>query len=231
MASSPLTNIIARGKRKNNKRGAATSQGSKNELFIGYKDGFHLKVPVPRLPRILGSLKTLNATNAVYPTCLPLDFAIAPINYNIASGSFANATQLKLDTLLNANTVNALGIMFSEYAIVGLRLEISLSTITNAGGFMIFAIDEKDTAAPTSNIVSKPHIELMAAPTVNGKNSVYINWKANDFLDLTWLATNNYQTSCTFKMYGDGTVTGTSGGLTAKLHVTGSVALCLRGLK
>lgn len=217
---------------KNNKRsGTATAKGSNpSEVFIGYRDGFHLRFPTPRLPRILGNLNSLSSTNSVYPACLSIDMPITPQNATVTSGAASGVFNIGLSALIGSTRFAKWAAVFREYCLVGLRLELSLTSTTNGQGFVVWSIDESSNTSPGTEVLSQPHLELPLAPTVNGKNRVFLNWQPKDYEDLEWTNTGTGVNTAYFKCFASTANTFTGATTSANMMITGTVAVCFRGL-
>lgn len=192
-----------------------------------------LNVPLPRLPRLLGNLHNLSASNSVYPACLPLDFPMQGKKYASVTGSISQVVPIDTNLLINFVGPQA---TFDEYCIVGATFEVTVLDNFRTGGtaplgWLAALIDEESSGAPTNASLGRPHCELMLNSTSGQMRTVKISWKPQDFTDLTWLpTTNTSQPRAWLKLYANNTYTFTASDQTTGVAVTGSLALCFRGL-
>lgn len=187
--------------------------------------GFRAEFPQPRLPRLLGSDRSLSQANSVYPT-VQLDVPLAPQVVSLVAG--AVAASIPLDTTI-LSLFSKLGAAFREYAIVGARLELRMNNIATTAGLVIAFIDEDSSGAPSaSDAKDRPKLDLLCAPTfVPG--GYHISWTPRDLLDLDYVSTGTNFTPAWLKIFASVADTFTTSSTTGQVLVTGALALTFRG--
>jgi hypothetical protein len=175
----------------------------------------------------------ISANQAVYPRKLTLDFPIEILAFALSAGALSISQAVDANALLSQAT--NFYALFTEYCLVGLRLEFRVgATITAAQGLYLAYIDEKNSAAPTLlQAQSRPHIEGLISPS-ESPSCKFLQWKAQDYADLTWNSCANAGASpfipCYFKIFASPAGTATSATTVASIIVTGTVRLQFRGL-
>ncbi len=187
---------------------------------------FMLEMPVPRLPRWVGT-PNLSADNSVYPR-VNLDVPILPFGATITAGSMTQV--INVDSSLVPNFATRFGATFKEFAIVGCRFEVRQVISANPQGVALVYFDEDSNAAPSSSALNYAHAELPIVTTsVDSTGSLHkVEWVAKSYADLTWDAIGTSGVVGYLKLYA-GTATGTAASTTATYIVTGAFAICFRG--
>ncbi len=190
--------------------------------------GVRVLLPIPRLPRAIGSNKDLKVGDSIYPSRVNLDVPITPFQVTLVAGAVASSTALDSALL---PTFSRFSNLFREYAIVGARLELRLLNVPGAaqGGFIAAALDESSNAAPTATILQAPHVEMMCSGYVTEVDAHLIDWKASDVTDLDWTITSTNLQPVWLKIFAATATTLTAAGNTASVLVTGALALSFRG--
>lgn len=189
---------------------------------------FRLEMPMPRLPRWLGT-PSLSANNAVYPR-LNLDMPVTLVVQAVASGALAAV--VNIDNTVIPNFATRFGSTFKEFAIVGARFEIRLLNATTAPqGFVLAYIDEVSNAAPTSTSVNYAHAEIpIVEYPVDSSGSLHkVSWVARSYADLTWDAIGTSGVVAYLKLFASNAQTGTGATTAAQIIISGAVSLCFRG--
>jgi hypothetical protein len=121
------------------------------------------------------------------------------------------------------------GTTFYEYCIVGARVEITNGNSSNAQGVLSIYVDEKSGTPAVAKAKNSPHLSLPITSQNVGR-SYTVEWKAQDYDDLIWNAIGNSFTAAYVNLYTDSSF-GTGGTTTAQFTVTGTFALCFRGVR
>lgn len=189
--------------------------------------GFRLDFPFPRLPRWIGT-PNLSASNVVYPR-VNLDIPIAVQSASVTAG--AMATVLNIDTSAIANWSTRFGALFKEFAIVGARFEVRITSATTPQGMILAYVDEGASGAPTASALDYAHAEIpITSTSIDSTGSLHrVEWTAHSFADLTWDLSNTSGVVGYLKLYASTGSTGTAAGTTANVLITGSYAVCFRG--
>lgn len=217
------------------KKSSSKHNNSKPQNGLHISNGrIQLNVPIPRIPRLIGSLHRLSSSNSVYPHCLPLDVPLTGEKYAGLSGAIAQSIAIGITRF--SRYANFL-LCFREWAIVGAKLEITVADNFRTGGtaplgWAVITLDEKSSSAPTFNESSAmPHCELMLNSTNGQMRSCIVTWKPQDFLDLEWQSSSSTAfTPIYCKIFSSPASTYTASDQTTGYIVTGSIALCFRGL-
>jgi hypothetical protein len=211
------------------KRGSKRpKQSGGNQRQVLDVSGFmnRMGLPVPRLPFLIGSATNLPDQLSVYPSNVKLDFPITPQFFNITSGALS--TYLAISTNLCTLAADFIA-LFNEYSVVGAKFEMRINNAINQAGLILVYIDEKSLSAPVAaEAVARPHLELVVSNTESPSRHT-IEWKARDYLDLQWTATNVATTPAYLKLFASTAATGTSGTTAAQVCVTGAISMCFRG--
>jgi len=202
------------------KKGTKRSTRSKNSNASG-------ALPRPRLPRDLSSSSTLTARSVIYPRMIKLDFSIAPAQYGVVTG--ATAVNFGLGSTNSTSTGNAFG-LFSEYAIVGVRLHIRQITTASPQGAVWIAIDEKIATTPTAASMQDKDKLVVILSQNDAVKDYKLQWKAGDYDDLAWNASNSSYNAFNLKIFASTAATLTSATTASTILITGSMAFCFRGL-
>jgi hypothetical protein len=191
-------------------------------------------LPVPSLPRRIGSTHNLKAGDSVTPTRITLDFPIVPQLVSVGTNG-ACVQVISVNPALIKNFTN-FAACFKEYCIVGMKGELRCidganTQGVNAAGLLLCALDEKNSAASTfQTIQDQAHIEALI-PYSADMLTYTIDWKPQDFEDLLWLFTTNVTTNPVYvKFYSD--TSNTFGGGTAasaSFAFTGALRVDFRG--
>lgn len=190
--------------------------------------GFRLDFPIPRLPRWLGT-PNLRANNSVYPR-VDLDVPIAVDGVAIVSGALAQV--ISVDTTLINSWATRFQSLFQEFAIVGARFEIRITTVTSGQGMILAYIDENSATAPTSTqALARPHAEIpVTSTTIDSAGSMHVvEWRAHSYADLTWDPVSATGIVAYLKLFASVAFTGTSASTAAQITVTGAYAVSFRG--
>lgn len=215
-------------KKKNKKQSAQNSGGGSRMVDVRGPGGFRLSFPVPRLPAILGSARSLSADNTIYPPMLRLDAPITPQPLTITAGALAVSVAVT-NAIIQAWSTR-FAALFREYCIVGARLEIrQINATTLPQGVLLAYIDEDSSANPTfSSSANRARLDM--ALVSNPVDRVYmLNWKPLDYLDLDWTSVGTNTTPAFLKLYTDTANCGTAATTALQIMVTGTLALCFRG--
>jgi hypothetical protein len=210
-------------KKKSSKRPGAASRPTLDVSGFLQKMG----LPVPRLPFMIGSDADLNATNAVYPKMVKLDFPIIPQILTLSSGGLVSVININVNLIEEITSIQGL---FAEYAIVGARFEYRVNATGTPQGLYLAYVSEKDSAVPTgAQALNSPHIEGLVNNT-ESPSCHRIAWKAADYLDMDWTTTaSSSDTPIYLKTFASTSTTGTSASTSAQILITGALALCFRG--
>jgi hypothetical protein len=196
--------------------------------MISVRSGrFLLEMPVPRLPRWLGT-PNLSASNSVYPR-VDLDVPIACTNVSFTAGSLAEV--FSIDNTAIPNFATRFGATFKEFAIVGARLELRLTSATTPQGVLLAYIDELSNASPTATSVDYAHAEVpVVGSVVDSTGSIHkISWMAKSYADLTWDPIGTAGTVAYLKIFGNVANTGLNAATAGALMITGAYSVCFRG--
>ncbi len=189
--------------------------------------GFRLDFPIPRLPRWIGT-PNLSQSNSVYPR-INLDVPIVISTQSVAAGAIAIASPI--DTTNIPSFATRFGATFKEFAIVGARFELRVTSVTTPQGVVLAYIDENSNAAPTSTALNYAHAELpLTGTSVDSTGSIHkVDWIARAYDDLTWDPIGTTGNVGYLKLFASNAATGTAAGTTATILVTGCLSLCFRG--
>jgi hypothetical protein len=214
-----------KGKKKNKNNGQP-GNGGRTYAMVTSK-GIRLDLPLPRLPRWLGT-PNLSSGNAVYPR-VNLDVPILISSQAVAAGAIAFVSNI--DTTAINNFAGRFGATFKEFAIVGARYELRITNVTNPQGMVLAYIDETSNAAPTSTSLNYSHAELpIVASSVDSTGSMHrVEWVAKSYTDLDWDAIGTAGTVGYLKLFASNASTGTAAATTASIVVSGCFAICFRG--
>jgi len=216
-----------RNNRKSLKKGSKKASGQRM-INISGPGGFRLDFPVPRLPRWLGT-PNLAASNSVYPR-VNLDIPLLIETASITTGSLASV--VNIDTSAIENWSTRFQSLFQEFAIVGARFEMRVTTVSSGQGLVLAYIDENSASAPTSAIaLSRPHAEIpICSTSVDTTGSIHsVEWVARSYADLTWDPTSTSGVVAYLKLFASVAGTGTSSTTGAAISITGALAVCFRG--
>lgn len=160
----------------------------------------------------------------IFRTTLPCTLT----TLNLAGGAIAQAIQVNPTSLI-ANWASWTN-LFQEYAVVGARFRVNVSTAANPAGFTAMFFDEKSVAAPVAGDLSKARLNVSADP--NESPSDYIlEWKPDDYLDLQWSPTSTTVVPVTIKAWASAATTGTTAATTTQTCLNGELAIDFRGIK
>ncbi len=217
--SLPKTMPKGKGRNQNSNKGG----GNMINVTAGR---FRMEMPMPRLPRWLGT-PSLSANNVIYPR-VNLDMPTTLQVLGLAAGSLASSTNI--DSSLIPNFATRFGATFKEFAIVGCRFELRLTSTSTPQGFILGYIDEFSNAAPTSTSLNYAHVEVpLVGTSVDSTGSIHkIEWVARSYADLTWDAIGTSGVVAYLKLFAS-SATGTNASTTATLLVSGAVSICFRG--
>jgi hypothetical protein len=192
-------------------------------------------MPVPSLPRRIGSQLNLKAGDSIQPGRITLDFPIVPTRVTLSGGTASCTQVISVNPSLIEN-FSSFAACFKEYCIVGMKGELRCidgpnTQGVNATGLLLCALDEKSSAASTfQTIQDQAHIEALVPYSADMVTHT-IDWKPQDFEDLLWLFTTNLTTTPVYvKFYAD--VANTFGGGTAasaSFAFTGALRVDFRG--
>ncbi len=189
--------------------------------------GFRLDFPIPRLPKWLGT-PNLSQANSVYPR-VDLDIPIVISSQAVAAGAIAISSNIDTSNVPSWST--RFGATFKEFAIVGARFELRVTSSTNGQGVVLAYIDENSNAAPTSTALNYPHAEIpLVSNSVDSTGSIHrVEWVARSYADLTWDAIGTSGIVGYLKLFASNAATGTGATTTANILVSGVFAVCFRG--
>lgn len=213
-------------RRKKNKNGQPKA---KNDRLVSVEGpgGFSLKFPIPRLPSWLGAADRLAANAAVYPR-VDLDVPIIPFVQVVASGALAAVTAVDPNVLVSSWS-SRFSNTFREYCVVGLRIEMTLVTVTNPAGLVLVFVDETLATAPNAGSLYTPHMEVPLVNYPDGRTQLLEYKPSGSYTDLDWVPTTATSTKQWVKFFASnaGTLTGAS--TAASVICRGTIALCFRG--
>jgi hypothetical protein len=217
-------------KNKQNKTKKSTTGGGGGGgrmVNISGPGGFRLDFPIPRLPRWIGT-PNLGAGVAVYPR-VNLDIPISPAPVAVAAGAIAGV--VNIDTSLVRAWATRFQTLFREFAIVGVRFEIRVTSTAAGQGLVLVFVDETSNAAPTAAALDFAHVEVpLVASNVDSAGSLHkLEWVAKSFADLTWVSTATAGTVAYLKVFASNADTGTAAGTAANIMITGAIAVAFRG--
>jgi hypothetical protein len=219
---------------KNKKNNSQRRKRNPNDPLRG------VSLPVPSLPRWVGSALSLSSKNSVSPNRVFLDIPILPnqINSSVAGPPWI-AQAIPIDQTLLPNFA-ALATVYKEFCVVGFRGEVrfltsTISMVVNPSGFVLVAVDEKDASAPTfASIKDLSHMEVLNSPTESPSRHL-IAWIPQDLEDLQWQFTDaaTPNTPAWLKFYADSANTFFSNGstITSAFGLTGCMRVMFRGLQ
>lgn len=185
-------------------------------------------IPIARLPkRVERQYGKLNWKQSVAPQIFNIDLPINVTTFNVAAGAGTASVGLS-DGAIPAFATR-FGSTFYEYCVVGARLEVVLNQTTNQAGVVAVYVDEKSAIANTAKAKSGPHLSIPITQQSVGRVST-IEWKAQDYDDLLWNAIGTSFNAAYVNLITDSTF-GTSGTTTCTGTISGSLALCFRGVR
>jgi hypothetical protein len=123
----------------------------------------------------------------------------------VTTGVIAQVFAVKASNV--ANFATRFGALFEEYRIVKAKFTFKCFSSTNPGLF-IHWVDEKQTANPTSAEALQKSVKSFPA---SSPSPHVLTWIANDPLDLQYVDIGTTSTElCTYKVYTDNTLFGSS---------------------
>jgi hypothetical protein len=188
--------------------------------------GFRLDFPIPRLPSWLGAADRLNANAAIYPR-VNLDFPITIFNVAVVAGALAQTQAVDVTTLI-PNWSSRIQNLFREYCVVGLRMEFTLTSVTNPSGVVVVFVDETLATTPNAGSLFVPHMEVPIVQNPDGKVQLLSYMPSGSYTDLEWTPCASPVVRQWVKFYA-ATGTGTGGTTAATINCRGTIALCFRG--
>jgi len=140
------------------------------------------------------------------------------------------ADVINIDTSLINNWATRFASLFKEFAIVGARFNVRITSVSSPVGLIFAYIDEQSAAAPTAASLNVAHATIPIVSTdVDSTASLHkVDWVAKSYADLTWDPVPASGLVGYLKLYASA-ATGTGATTGAQLGVTGSVAVCFRG--
>jgi len=184
-------------------------------------------VPIPRLPKNTSAVGKLRWKQSVAPQCFNIDQPLTTQTLAIAAGAGSGNVAISDSSISGFAT--RFGSTFYEYCIVGARLEVLVGTTSTAQGVISVYVDEKSGTPSAAKARNSPHLNVPITSQNVGKPFV-IEWKAQDYDDLLWNPIGTSFTAANVALFTDGTF-GTAAGTTALVTITGTFALCFRGIR
>jgi len=217
--------VTNRGNKKKSTKNQ--NQGNGRMVRVQGPSGFRLDLPIPRLPRWLGT-PNISQNNAVYPR-VNLDIPIIISTQPVTAGAIALASPI--DTTNIPSWATRFASLFKEFAIVGARFELRVTSVTNPQGLVLAYIDEDSAAAPGSSSLNYAHAEVpLVASAVDSTGSLHrVEWVARSYQDLTWDSVGTTGNVGYLKIYANSGFTGTSSTTAAQILVSGVISVCFRG--
>jgi hypothetical protein len=215
-------------KHKNKKKAGSNRSSNDQMVRMTGPNGFKLDFPWPRLPSWIGT-PNLRANRSVYPR-VDLDVPILVTSSAIVTGAIAAVINIDASQIFGFAT--RFGSLFQEFAIVGARFEIRVSTAAAAQGMLLAFIDENSAATPTAaQALNRPHCEIpLTSSQVDSTGSLHIvEWKAHSYADLTWDAVSTVGNVGYLKLFANIAQTGTQASTAADVLISGAFAICFRG--
>jgi len=189
--------------------------------------GFRLDFPIPKLPSWLGAADRLSANAAIYPR-VDLDMPITISTITIASG--ATATVIGVDpNVIVSSWSSRFTNLFREYCVVGLRLENTLTSVSNAGGVVLVFVDETLATAPNAGSLYIPHMEVVLVPNPDGRTQLLEYMPSGSYTDLQWTPTTATVVRQWLKFYASVASTGTQATGAGTIAVRGTIRIAFRG--
>lgn len=189
--------------------------------------GFKLAFPIPRLPSWLGAADRLSSNAAVYPR-IDLDMPIVVGIQTVASGALAGVVAVDVSALISGWT-SRFSNTFREYCVVGLRVEMTLTTSTAPAGLVLVFVDETLATVPNAGALYTPHLEVPIVNNPTGRTQL-LSYKPNgSYTDLDWIPTTVPVTKQWVKFYASTAATGTGVTTTASIVTRGTIAIAFRG--
>jgi hypothetical protein len=212
-------------KNKNNKK---QRKGGKSRPTVDISGTLQkFGIPVPRLPFLIGSSRSLGAKQSVYPN-VSLSIPIIPQFLGIVAGGLTTSLALVLGGTIIENWTGFDG-LFGECCLIGVKLELRVTGVTTPSGLVIAYFDEKSAAAPTAALaLAAPHVDILVSNTESPSTHM-ISWMPQDYLDLEWSATSAPSTPVWFKAFAAAASTGTAAGTAGQVIVTGALQVAFRG--
>jgi hypothetical protein len=216
-------------KRKNQPANRRGKKPSKRSVTIAGPYGASIKLPIPQLPWLkVGTDDKLTAPAAVNPDRIAFCIPIIPNQIVLVAGAMSTSIPLGFAGLVPNNT--RFSALFEEYCLTGISFEIRYQPASQfETGFIVLSIDEADNTAPTSAVLSSPHVEVNCAAYGAG-NSYYIDWKPASTSDLAWTPTSSPIDVSWLKVFASPANTFTGAG-TGRILITGTLSMAFRQFK
>lgn len=210
-------------------KSVASHSGGDNGRMVDVKGpgGFQLRFPIPRLPGWLGAADRLRADAAIYPR-VDLDVPIAPFVQVVSAGALAGAYAVDVSSIV-PQWAARFSNLFREYCVVGLRLELSLVTVSNPAGMVLVFVDETLATAPNAGSAYTPHMEVPLIAYPDGRTQLLEYRPSGSYTDLQWTATTAPVTRQWVKFFASNATTLTGVTTAASIVCRGTLALALRG--
>lgn len=210
------------------KKGGKKEKGPGNPWGSIQLGSFRASFPQPRLPRLLGSAKSLGVGNSVYPN-IRLDVPISQQVKSIVAGALAGSISIDIVTVINQFS-SRFASLFKEYAIVGASFELRMNNVVQGAGVVAVYLDETTPNVPTAALaLQTQRVDVLVSPQFSAGGSYRIDWTPRDILDLDYVSTGTTFTPLYLKLYTDVTNFNTVAGTTGDVIVTGALAFEFRG--
>jgi hypothetical protein len=183
-------------------------------------------IPIPKLPFLIGSDKSLSPKTAVYPT-LSVSIPLGLSKVSLVAG--AAATAINIDETLIPSFNTRFASTFRECAIVGAKIELRMANVVNPTGFVFAFFNEKTSSSPVaSEAQDAPHLDMVVSAT-ESPSRYQLPWMARDLLDIGWSPIASVATPVTLKIYASVATTLTSATTTADVLISGAIQVAFRG--
>lgn len=211
--------------RKGKRKGKGSGGG--RMVNVSGPGGFRLAFPIPRLPSWLGAADRLSANAAIYPR-VDLDVPVVPLTVAVTAGAAAQVINVDVSTLISAFG-SRFANTFREYCVVGLVIEITLTTVTAASGLVLVFVDETLATAPGAGSLYTPHLEVPLVANPTGRCQILKYKPSGSYTDLQWTPCSAPVVRQWIKFYANTATTGTGGTTNASIMVRGTIAMAFRG--
>lgn len=186
-------------------------------------------IPIPRLPKqVARTSGTLRWKNSVAGQIYNIDVPMTVSGLGVVAGS-ANGSVAIGDASI-PSFATRFGSTFYEYCIVGGRVEIVVALSANPQGFVCAYVDEKSATPTSGKAQGSPHLLIPLTNTDDGR-TYKIEWKAQDYDDLLWNPIGNSFNSAFVNFITGTSNFGTGATTTAQLTISGTLAVCFRGIR
>lgn len=146
----------------------------------------------------------------------------------VTTGAIANTFGLQTTSIVNFAT--RYGDLWSEYAIVGCKFEITPLTY-NSPGVTVFYLDDSSAAVPTLNESMGRIVKKLSNSCSNKNSTTQLSWTARSLTDLTFNTTALSYAAIYLKTFTDNTNYGSPVVATQLWLVRPVISMILRGLR